>query len=174
MSFSGKRYWIIGASEGLGRAICEKLAAKGAVLALSARSEDRLRELADSLPGGASVHPMDVTDADAVAQAARDVGEIDGIVILQGVYWPMRAGAFDAEKVAAMFDVNLTGTARVLAHVVPDFVRRDTGHIVLTGSLSGFRGSCQPSIFFGNAGRSSSGPRGAPASAHAISVSISS
>ena len=39
-----------------------------------------------------------------------------------------------------MLDVNLTGAARVLGHVLPPMVERDQGHIVLTGSLSGFRG----------------------------------
>ena len=39
-----------------------------------------------------------------------------------------------------MADVNFTGAVRVLGHVVPAMVTRDAGHIVLTGSLAGFRG----------------------------------
>ena len=39
-----------------------------------------------------------------------------------------------------MLDVNLTGAARVLGHVLPPMIERNVGHIVLTGSLSGFRG----------------------------------
>jgi len=136
----GKRYWIIGASEGIGRALAERLGALGVNLVLSARSEDRLKDLAASLPRKADVVPVDVTDAAAVKAAVEAVGEIDGVIYVSGTYWPMTAGDWNAEQVETMLDVNLMGAARVLGHVVPWFVARDRGHIVLTGSLAGYRG----------------------------------
>ncbi|SIO51403.1 NADP-dependent 3-hydroxy acid dehydrogenase YdfG [Rhodovulum sp. ES.010] len=136
----GKRYWIVGASEGLGRAVAERLAALGVRPVLSARTEERLQDLAESLPRGADVVTVDVSDAASVKAAVEKVGEIDGIVYLAGVYWPQPAQEWNAEQVEAMFDINLTGAARVLGQVVPKFVEKGAGHIVLTGSLSGFRG----------------------------------
>ena len=138
--FKGKRYWLVGASEGLGRALALKLSQAGAEVILSARSTERLDALAAELPGPAQVVAMDIADRDSVAQAWGALGQIDGMVFLAGVYWPQSAKAWNGPEVEAMFDINLTGAARVLAHVVPDFVARDAGHIVLTGSLSGFRG----------------------------------
>lgn len=138
--WTGKRYWLVGASEGLGRALAVKLSRAGADLVLSARDGDRLRELAAELPGRAAAVPCDVTDDDSVARAWEEVGEIDGMVHLAGVYWPQAATEWDAGQVVAMADVNFTGACRVLGHVVPAFTARDRGHIVLTGSLSGFRG----------------------------------
>lgn len=138
--FAGKRYWLVGASEGLGRALAIKMSAAGAELILSARSADRLAALAAELPGPVQCVPMDIADRDSVARAWDQLGPIDGMIFLAGVYWPQSAKAWNGPEVEAMFDINLTGAARVLAHVVPDFVARDTGHIVLTGSLSGFRG----------------------------------
>ena len=138
--FKGKRYWLVGASEGLGRALAVKLSQAGAEVILSARSTDRLEALAADLPGPAQVVAMDIADRDSVAAAWGQLGQIDGMVFLAGVYWPQSAKAWNGPEVEAMFDINLTGAARVLAHVVPDFVARDAGHIVLTGSLSGFRG----------------------------------
>ncbi|WP_430449703.1 SDR family NAD(P)-dependent oxidoreductase [Rhodophyticola sp.] len=138
--WTGKRYWLVGASEGLGRAVAHHLSRAGVDLILSARSEDRLQDLVAELPGRASYVPVDIADTASVAAAAAEVGEIDGFVFLAGVYWPQAAQEWDADQVEAMFDINLTGAARCLAHLVPQFVTRDRGHIVLTGSLSGFRG----------------------------------
>jgi NADP-dependent 3-hydroxy acid dehydrogenase YdfG len=138
--WSGKRYWLVGASEGLGLALAHKLSAVGAEVILSARSEDSLAEAVAEMPGRAQALPMDVACDDSVAQAARDVGELDGVVFLAGVYWPTATQEWTPDQVTAMADVNFTGAIRVLGQVVPDMVARDSGHIVLTGSLAGFRG----------------------------------
>lgn len=138
--WTGKRYWLIGASEGLGRAVAEKLSAVGTELVLSARSADRLNELAESLPGKASVVTMDISDNDSVVAAAQEVGEVDGVVFLAGVYWPQSAREWVADEVNQMVDINFTGAVRVFGQVVPKMVAKDAGHIVMTGSLSGFRG----------------------------------
>lgn len=138
--WAGKRYWMVGASEGLGRALAERMSRAGVELVLSARNADRLQALARSLPGRAAVVPVDVSDSASVRAAREQAGAIDGVVILSGVYWPMAAQGWRAEQVEAMCDINFTGTARVLGSVVPGFAARDAGHIVLTGSLAGFRG----------------------------------
>lgn len=137
---SGKRYWLVGASEGLGRALAQAMAERGARLVLSARSADRLADLASSLPAGAEVQACDVADAASVQAAADAIGPVDGVVWLAGVYWPMSAQDWDADKAEAMCDINLTGCVRILGRVVPGMVARGAGHIVITGSLAGFRG----------------------------------
>ncbi|MEO1677531.1 MAG: SDR family NAD(P)-dependent oxidoreductase [Pseudomonadota bacterium] len=138
--WQGKRYWIVGASEGLGLALAHKMSRAGCHLVLSARNADRLAEIAAELSGPSTIAPCDVADEASVAEAARIAGDLDGIVFLAGLYWPQGAQAWTADEVTAMCDVNFTGLARVLGHVVPPFVARDAGHIVITGSLSGFRG----------------------------------
>ena len=138
--WNGKRYWLVGASEGLGLALAHKLNAAGAEVILSARNEDRLAEAVSEMPGRAHGVPIDVASDESVAKAAKDVGELDGVVFLAGVYWPMATQDWTPEQVTAMADVNFTGAVRVLGHVVPQMVARDSGHIVMTGSLAGFRG----------------------------------
>lgn len=140
MEWQGKRYWVVGASEGLGAALARKISTAGAEVVLSARHESRLADVADGLPGKSQIVTVDVSDAESVATAAAQVGEVDGVVYLAGVYWPMKATEWDAEQAEAMADVNFTGAMRVMGQVVPPMVARDAGHIVLTGSLSGFRG----------------------------------
>lgn len=140
MQWQGKRYWLVGASDGLGAALAERLSKAGAHVILSARSEGKLKALADALPGQAQVVPVDVSDADSVAEAAKEVGTVDGVVFLAGVYWPFGAKEWNAEQANAMADINFTGLMRVMGQVVPDMVSRDAGHIVITSSLTGFRG----------------------------------
>lgn len=139
-SFQGKKYWLVGASAGLGRAVAEKLAEAGAEVVLSARGEDDLKQAVAEIGEKASYVTIDVSSDDDVKRAAEEVGEIDGYVHLAGVYWPQGAKDWDAGQVTAMCDINFTGMARVLGHVVPAMVARDQGHIVLTSSLTGFRG----------------------------------
>lgn len=137
-SFSGKRYWLVGGSDGLGLALARAMRSEGADLVISARDEARLATVCAEL--GAHPLPMDMADAASVARAAQALGPIDGVVLLAAVYWPMTAQKLDAAKLIAMCDVNLTGTARVLGAVLPDMIARGAGHVVLTGSLAGYRG----------------------------------
>ena len=139
MQFTGKRYWLIGASEGLGLALAQAMAAQGATVILSARNAERLAEACAKLPRATAV-AVDVADAGSVAAAVAQVGAVDGVVFLAGVYWPMTAQSVDAAQLEAMCDVNFTGLARVVGAVLPAMVARGTGHLVITGSLSGFRG----------------------------------
>ena len=138
--WQGKRYWLVGASEGLGREVAFCLSRAGAEVIVSARSEDRLKGLVEELPGKASYVTVDVADREAVEAAAQEIGHIDGVVYLAGVYWPMKAQDWDNEKVDMMGQVNFLGAARVVGAVIGDMVARNEGHIVLVGSLSGFRG----------------------------------
>lgn len=138
--FRGKRYWLVGASEGLGLALAQRLSNAGAELILSARSPDKLAEAVARLPGRATPIPCDVASTASVREAAAQAGHLDGVVFLAGVYTPMKAQAWDPDAVEAMCNINLTGCARVMGAVIPGMVERRSGHVVITGSLSGFRG----------------------------------
>lgn len=139
MIFTGKRYWLVGASEGLGLALAHAMAAEGAEVILSARTQSRLDEACAAIKGAKGV-AVDVTDQVSVMAATQAIGPIDGVVFLAGVYWPMSAQQVAPDKLAAMCDVNFTGCARVIGAVLPAMVARGAGHVVITGSLSGFRG----------------------------------
>lgn len=140
MNFQGKRYWLIGASEGLGRALALEMSKAGAELVLSARNAERLAALAAELAGKAEVLAVDAGSRASVEEAAAKIGAIDGMVYLAALYWPMAAKAIDAEKAEAMADINFTGAVRAVAAVLPGMIARGAGHVVLTGSLSAYRG----------------------------------
>src|SRR5215212_7223329 len=64
---------VTGASSGIGAALARKLAARGYRVALVARSEDKLRELAGEIGGEAEVLPCDLADADARDRLAQEI-----------------------------------------------------------------------------------------------------
>lgn len=138
--FTGKTYWLIGASEGLGRALAFELARAGAHVCLSARNERRLHALAAELPRPATVAPLDLRDTASVQAAYEALPPLDGLVFSAGAYEPLAATEWDAQAVETMFDVNLVGAARALGLALPDMIAGDTGHIVLIGSLAGLVG----------------------------------
>ncbi len=78
--------------------------------------------------------------ASSVTAAAAQLPDLDGMVFLAGVYWPMRAQDWDAKAAEAMANINFTGAIRTVGAALPAMVAKDKGHIVITGSLSGFRG----------------------------------
>lgn len=136
----GKRYWLVGASEGLGAALARKMSNQGVELILSGRNAQALQDLVDTLPNPALALPCDVNSQDSIDNAVGKLGDIDGIVYLAGLYWPMNTKDWLTTEATAMADVNFTGAMRTLGPIVPQFVDRDQGHIVITGSLGGFRG----------------------------------
>ncbi|SLN71870.1 putative oxidoreductase [Roseovarius albus] len=137
--YIGKSYWLVGASEGLGRALAKELSDAGAHLILSARNAERLKELSSELQNTRAV-PVDVTDPEAVRDAAGIVGEIDGLIYNAGAYEPMSTANWDTHAAIKMCNVNYTGALHVLGECLPRFLERGKGDITLIGSLAGYRG----------------------------------
>jgi len=59
--WTGKRVWVIGASQGIGEAVARALLARKAKIALSARGRERLEEIARAAAGESLVLPWDIT-----------------------------------------------------------------------------------------------------------------
>ncbi|QCO56109.1 SDR family NAD(P)-dependent oxidoreductase [Pseudorhodobacter turbinis] len=138
--WQGKRYWIVGAGEGLGLGLARRISTAGAEVILSSRSDVQLEKAVAQMPGKAHAVTVDVADTASVARAAAEVGDVDGVVFLDEVYWPVKAQEWNAEHVEAMCNANFTGCARVVGAVLPAMVARGAGHLVMTGSLAGYRG----------------------------------
>lgn len=136
-----QRVWILGASSGIGAALARQLANAGAQLALSARRENALQEVAG---GNELIVPMDVSDANALNSACELLldrwGGIDMVVFCAGVYTPMRAWEIDLAAVRETLAVNLQGVYNLLDAVVPLFLKNGSGGICLVSSVAGYTG----------------------------------
>ncbi len=137
------RIWLIGASEGIGAALAMQLAGEGAQLVLSARNAERLQDVLKSLGGsGHQSLPMDVCVPEEVTRAWQTLAASppDVVIYNAGTYTPMDAQHLDLAAVEAMLDVNLRGAFRVVAAVLPAYLQQGGGHVVLVGSVAGYRG----------------------------------
>jgi len=139
MDWEGRRVWLVGASTGIGAAMAHELARRGARLALSARSADRLLALGID---GALLLPCDATDPAGLAGARQAIlktwGGVDLVVYLAGDYVPMRAREFDLVRAEQVITVNFNGALRLAATVLPDL--QPGGGIAFVASVAGYRG----------------------------------
>lgn len=137
--WSGKRVWLVGASAGIGAALAQALAAKGARLALSSRKLSSLEALNIE---GALLLPCDSTQPDTLI-AARDEllqgwGGVDLVVYMAGGYEPMQADSLDVAVLEKVVDVNFNGAVRLTAVALPAL--KAGGGIALVASLAGYQG----------------------------------
>lgn len=123
---AGRVAVITGASSGMGRATALRLAAQGARVALLARREAALKDVADAIRaagGSALAIAADVTDAEALSAAAatvaREFGGADLVFNNAGVMLP---GAIESQPVAEwqqQIDLNVTGAMHVIRAFLP-------------------------------------------------------
>lgn len=120
---SKKRIWLTGASSGIGRAMAEKLAAGGHLLALSARSVGPLQELADRFPGQVLVLPADLSDAAEVQAAGQRIasewGALDWAILNAGTCEYVDVDAFEAAMFERVMRTNVIGTANCIEVAIP-------------------------------------------------------
>ena len=143
----GLRVWLVGASSGIGEATASALHARGAQVLVSARKAEALHAFVATHPPRhgvvAQAWPLDVTDPEAVARAAREIlaqGPLDAVIYCAGHYSEMRATDMDLDELQRHLDINYTGALRVLHAVLPSMTARGRGHIGLISSVAGFRG----------------------------------
>jgi len=146
-----KHALVIGASSGMGEAISRRLVAGGCRVAMVARREDRLREIAGEINGSdgddrALTFAHDVRSSGEVPELfqriCRDLGGLDLVVYAAGVMHGVAFDEFDAVKDLEMLDVNLGGAIAWLNPAAERFGRLKRGTIVGIGSVAGDRGRC--------------------------------
>ena len=135
-----KKAIIIGASSGIGAALAKEMSANGWQVGITARREEKLRELQSSLPNPSFIRKMDVLNIDdardSLQSLIEEMGGIDVIVINSGIGDIMP----DWKKEHQILNINATGFAG-LAHLSFEyFIEKGKGHIVGISSISGLRG----------------------------------
>ncbi len=144
--FQNKVVVITGGSRGLGRALAHAFASQKAHLVLAARTEDRLRAVADECkaiyPGIETlVVPTDVTDESQLQRLVQSTleqfGRIDVLVNNAGI---THGGSFheaEFDVLQRIIDINLLSVMRLTQLVVPVMLRQGSGQIINMSSILG-------------------------------------
>lgn len=141
----GGPVWIVGASYGIGAALALRLARDGLRVVASARSADKLAELAAQEGAGRiAPWPLDVTDHAAVRAAVPAIEAAHGplaiAVLNAGTHQPVSAAEFTADGLRRIVELNLFGVANALEAVMPVMIARGRGRIAVVASVAGYRG----------------------------------
>jgi uncharacterized protein len=138
MEINGSRVLVTGASRGIGAALARRFAAGGARVALIARSQHAIEQLADELQGNAYVADL------AVAEERRSVwervvsdGPVDILVNNAGVDNPALLADQHADDIDAVLDLNLHAPIDLCRMAIPHMLGNRGGHIVNVSSMAG-------------------------------------
>ena len=133
----GRRVLVTGASHGIGRATCERLAAAGAELVMVARSHDVLEDLAATLGPRTRALPFDLTDIDAIPALVERIGDVDYVVSNAGR--SIRRSVADSgdrmHDYTRTMAINYLAPVALLLGLLPGMRARHGGHIVNVSTI---------------------------------------
>jgi NADP-dependent 3-hydroxy acid dehydrogenase YdfG len=141
----GKVALVTGASSGIGQAIAEELVKRGARVALFARRENRLQELAQRLAGQGSEKPLivpgDVSKPEDVQslvnQTVQRWGKLDIVIANAGFGYRSPIVDGDVERWKQLLDTNVYGLLLTLKYGVEQLLKHGSGDVVVTSSVAG-------------------------------------
>ncbi|WP_306192820.1 SDR family oxidoreductase [Streptomyces sp. MK5] len=143
-----QRILITGASSGIGRALAKALALKGAHLAVAARTETALHELADDITRAGGRRPVIlVTDlslrgnAEQLAQRAlAELGRVDVLINNAGVgCFGFQWNVGDGDEAREVYETNFWSPLALVRSLVPHMRERGTGLVINVSSLMQLR-----------------------------------
>jgi NAD(P)-dependent dehydrogenase (short-subunit alcohol dehydrogenase family) len=137
--------WITGGGSGIGRSLALALASRGRRVVISGRNQARLEGVAAEASGtGIIPITLDVTEASALTRRVSEIearaGPIEMAFLNAGDYSPMSLDDFDGALFQHLIEVNYLGVVNCLQALLPVMLPRHTGQILISGSLSGYRG----------------------------------
>jgi len=137
-----KKIWITGASSGIGKALAEKFALEGWKVAVSARRENILDEMANN--ENIFSYPLDVTNQDQInnvfAKIINDFGNIDLCVFSSGTYDPKLEQEINIKQNKFVMETNFFGVLYCIKSVEKYFKNKQEGHISIVSSVAAYRG----------------------------------
>jgi NADP-dependent 3-hydroxy acid dehydrogenase YdfG len=149
-----KAVFITGASSGIGRALAIEYARRGSRVAVTARREVELAELAreiEAAGGKAIPYVLDVRDEaatrDVLARADQEIGPLEMVIANAGVASGGLAQNMTWPDIERVLDINAKGAICTIMCALPVFLSHGRGHLVAVSSLAGRVGLPRSSVY---------------------------
>ncbi len=133
------KVFVTGSSRGIGRAIAAAFVASGDHVTVHARTFESAEATRVAL-GAAEAIGVDVTDAEAFAQALREAGPVDVLVNNAGGVETAPLARLDVAQLRRMMALNVEPVLTAIGAVVPGMVARKSGRIVTVASMAALKG----------------------------------
>ena len=138
--FEEKVCLVTGGSRGIGRAICEDLLQRGAVVALTATTEERAQAAARELHPERA-HGYAGAEKDVAKAVVADLGRVDVLVCNAGITRDNLAIGLSEEDWNSVLDTNLSAAFRMMQALYRTFMKQRTGRIIAISSVVGLTGN---------------------------------
>lgn len=148
--------FVTGASAGIGAAMAKAFAVAGYDVSLVARREDKLNEVADAIGTKVKtlVLPADLSQPDAapglITQAQEALGPVDVLINNAGIMLVGETAALTAAELERLIAVNIRSPHQLTLRVLPDMIRRGSGHIVNIASIAAFNAAPFANFYSGS------------------------
>lgn len=142
-SMQGARVLITGGASGIGRLLALRLSELNAhviVWDLNARGAEAVRDEIQATGGSAAAAGVDVTDLDAVNEAAAAAGEVDIVINNAGVVTGKHLVDATPEQIRRTYEVNALAPYWVTKAFLPGMLARNRGLVVTVSSAAGLVG----------------------------------
>ena len=142
MSENQKKIWITGASSGIGKAVAEKFASEGWMVAASARRQEILNKMAENQ--NIFAYPLDVTQKENVTKTFNNIIEdfknVDICLFCSGTYDPKLEQEINIEQNKFVMETNYFGVLNCIKAVETYFKNKRSRQISIVSSVAAYRG----------------------------------
>ena len=156
MELKGKVVLLTGGSRGIGPGMAEAFAKKGTIIALAARSEAGLEEVAKQLKNSNAkvrIFPVDLRESlqreRLISSVLREMGTIDILVNNAGLETEGAFSELPWRSIQENIEVNLIAPMALTHLILPEMLKKKSGYIVNIASIAAKNGAPYAAVYSG-------------------------
>lgn len=147
--YNNKTFWVVGASDGIGLAIAQKLSDNGAKVILSSRRKDVLENQAKKIANTLGIITIDLEQESSIENACTEAQNfnIDGVFLVGGISQRALFKDVDLKVGRRLFEINFWGHVLLSKLMLPSLLSKKESYLIEISSITGLFGYHQRSFY---------------------------